>query len=70
MSRPNICPNCGSKNLDWGETNMGIMGDTVSHLYDCLDCEFLGEEIHELKFKGHIDRNTLKEYPADAPRPT
>jgi hypothetical protein len=65
MSKINACPKCGSKDLDWWDSDISSLGDTMIYPYDCNNCGFLGEEIHDLSFRGHRDRNTLEFLPKD-----
>lgn len=51
---PGVCHNCGSRNLDYGCSE--VFDNQIAYEYDCDDCHFCGYEIYNLVFAGHEER--------------
>ena len=48
-----VCPICGSRNIEYGSFELGIMGDELYYPATCQDCETNFQEYYKLEFIGH-----------------
>ena len=49
-----ICPKCGSDDLEYGESYEKFITDNETfNPYTCQNCNFDGEEVFSLIFRGH-----------------
>lgn len=49
-NKPQVCPVCGSTNLDYSEPDVTDIGDQVGYTVECLDCNCTFDEWYDLKF--------------------
>lgn len=49
-SEPGRCPECGSDNLDWHDSE--TYDNSMGYRFTCGDCEHEDEEIYNLEFAG------------------
>jgi hypothetical protein len=45
---PNVCPKCGSENLNYGDTE--LCGNELGYEFECEDCGCQGTEWYKLSF--------------------
>lgn len=45
---PGVCYNCGSDNLDYGQTE--FFDNSIGYEYTCYDCKSIGMEVYDLVF--------------------
>ena len=53
IERQGQCPKCGSNDLDYESVELGMIGDTISYPYTCLNCRLKGYECYDVAFVGH-----------------
>ena len=51
-SEENVCPKCGHGSLEYGERD--VMDFSVSWQVQCLECNWEGEEVHDMRF-SHME---------------
>ncbi len=48
-----ICPICGSENIAYGSSELGIDGNELYYPAECQDCGATFQEYYALEFIGH-----------------
>ena len=59
--KENVCPICGSNNIEYGSMELGVFGDELYYPAECKDCKATFEEYYKLTFDGHENIKTNEE---------
>jgi len=52
IQKQGYCPQCGSNNLDYGDTK--LEGESLGYKFACNECDYEGVEWYDLKYSETI----------------